>query len=599
MSLGPVFYVEMLTLGRRRRYVLTRMLYGLLLLFVMGTCYMAAFESWRQPVLQQQSQFAYAFFVAFSWVQLIGVLFLTPAMTAGTIAGEHERRTIDYLLTTSLYDSEITLGKYTARVLAIAAQLAAGVPILAIAMMLGGIAPEQLVQSFIIALSTLLSVGGMCLALSTRARTSREAIVRAYVILIAVLVIPPLLWAIFKVWNLQTGADVCRVLTELDPIYYLGVVLIDRNLPQVTFPYFVATHVMLAVATAASSVYGLRRFYVKQAGKAPPQRRTKAEKPTKRWALVPAYSMLWKELTAGRSAIRLGLLGRIAALGLYAMALWFLGLVVWEQFDGGSAYGDREAPHAFGMVGVPMIASLCVLLVASRAAGSITSEREQDTWITLVSTPLTGREIVWAKFCAALYSVKWWYYLVAAAWLLCVVITPEFVWAVPLLMFVHLAVLALTAALGVLCSLNSATSLRAMGMALAVIVLGLSIAPLFCAVLVRSETLLGFSLPVLLGGAHFAMWQTTHSTWGRHDSEFAAILTAAALLYAVAALICYSASVVNFDAMIGRTTEKLGAGRTHVPEPQANSVAAAPTEIATDQTGKLAVESPGEPEQRA
>src|SRR5689334_22633935 len=100
------------------------------------------------------------------------------------------------------------------------------------------------------------------------------------------------------------------------------------------------------------------------------------------------------------------------------------------QFDT-PTYRDRESPHVYGMIAVPMIASLCILLVAGRSAGSVTAEREQDTWITLVSTPLSGREIVWAKFCAAVYSVRWWCYVIAAAWLLCVVITPKFIWAVP------------------------------------------------------------------------------------------------------------------------------------------------------------------------
>lgn len=598
MSLGPVFYIEMLTVGRRRRYVFTRVLYGAVLLFLMGICYMTAFDRWQQPMLQQQAAFAFGFFVAFSWVQLIGVLFLTPAMTAGTIAGEHERRTIDYLLTTSLYDTEITLGKFTARMLAIAAQLAAGVPILAVAMTLGGIAPQQLWQSFLVSLSTLLSVGGMCLALSTRARTSREAIVRSYVILVALLVIPPMLWALSQMWSWPSARDVSRVLTELNPIYYLGAVLFDRSLPWVTLPYFVATHMTFAAVCAASSVFSLRRFYVRQAGKAPPAARTaKAEKPSKRWALVPAYSMLWKELIAGRGAIRLGLLGRIAAIGLYGMALWFLGMVVYEQFNA-RTHGDREVPHVYGMIGVPMISSLCLLLVAGRAAGSVTAEREQDTWITLISTPLTGREIVWAKFCAAIYSVRWWYYIVAAEWLICVLITPGFLWAVPILICVHLVILTLTAAIGVLCSLNSSTSLRAMGMALAVIVLALSIAPLFCALLVRSEALVGFSLPVLLGGAHFVLWQTTDSSLGRGDSEFAVILTTAALMYGVAALLCYTAAVVNFDAMIGRTVEKPNADGTDGSEAPANKNDTGPPETAVPTIATLATETPGEPEQR-
>ena len=184
MSLGPVFYVEMLTVGRRRRYVLTRMLVRIAFARRHGALLHHGVQSLERPRLRQQAQFAFGFFMAFSWVQLIGVLFLTPAMVAGTIAGEHERRTIDYLLTTSLGDVEITLGKFVARMLAITAQLAAGIPILAIAMTLGGISPEQLFNSFGITLLTLLSVGGLCLALSARARTSREAIVRAYIVIV-------------------------------------------------------------------------------------------------------------------------------------------------------------------------------------------------------------------------------------------------------------------------------------------------------------------------------------------------------------------------------------------------------------------------------
>ena len=40
---------------------------------------------------------------------------------------------------------------------------------------------------------------------------------------------------------------------------------------------------------------------------------------------------------------------------------------------------------------------LWMLAVAGSAAGSITSEQEEDTWISLVSTTLTGPEIIRAK----------------------------------------------------------------------------------------------------------------------------------------------------------------------------------------------------------
>lgn len=51
---------------------------------------------------------------------------------------------------------------------------------------------------------------------------------------------------------------------------------------------------------------------------------------------------------------------------------------------------------------VPMIFTLGLLGVATRAAASITSEHEGDTWTCLTATDLTGREVVFGKVLGAL-----------------------------------------------------------------------------------------------------------------------------------------------------------------------------------------------------
>ena len=578
MSLGPVFHVEMLTVSRRRRYFFTRVFYGLILLTIMSICYGESFRVWRGTDLNQQAAFAASFFMAFSWVQLIGVLFMTPAMVAGTIAGEHERKTIDYLLTTTLTDIEITLGKFAARLLAIGMQLAAGVPILAIAMTLGGIAPEMLFKSFFIAVASLISVGGLCLFLSSRARTSREAIVRSYVVLTALMLVPPIVWAFAELFNGRSGLTFLRVLTELNPLAYLGLAIFAEQAAGVAFSYFMAFHLSSGVLLAGLAVYNLRRFYVQQMGLAPlkpkVKSKTSGEKRGPRWSLFPEYSMLWKEVVAGRGAIRLGWIGKLAALALYALALWGLGAVVYEQFDYNpygsySDTGDKQAPHVFGGVAVPMIASLAMLLIAGRAAGSITSEREQDTWLTLISTPLTDREIVWAKFCAAIYSVRYWYLLVVLGWLLCIVITPEFWWAVPILVVVHLVMLSLAASIGVFCSLASKTSLRAMGAALTVLVVVLSIGPAFLAAISEAEFFVGFSLPMTMGAAHFMSWASTRGSIGRFEADMAGGVFVATIVYAIASVGIYASCIVNFDALTGRIVTPIGEPRRRPSDPVA------------------------------
>ena len=51
---------------------------------------------------------------------------------------------------------------------------------------------------------------------------------------------------------------------------------------------------------------------------------------------------------------------------------------------------------------VPLIYVLGMLGIAGSAAATITSEHEEDTWVSLTSTDLTGREIIFAKILGAM-----------------------------------------------------------------------------------------------------------------------------------------------------------------------------------------------------
>ena len=46
---------------------------------------------------------------------------------------------------------------------------------------------------------------------------------------------------------------------------------------------------------------------------------------------------------------------------------------------------------------VPLLYLVGIVTVAGAAAAAITSEHEEDTWVSLTATDLTGREIVLAK----------------------------------------------------------------------------------------------------------------------------------------------------------------------------------------------------------
>ena len=126
------------------------------------------------------ARFSAAFFDTFAVLQLLAVVLLGPAMVAGTIAAERERRTIEYLFASSLSNAEIVLGKLAARLLHVVYVILAGVPVLALVMLLGGIAPEAVLVLLILTLSTVLTVSTLSIAVSVwsarRGRRSRGRI---------------------------------------------------------------------------------------------------------------------------------------------------------------------------------------------------------------------------------------------------------------------------------------------------------------------------------------------------------------------------------------------------------------------------------------
>jgi hypothetical protein len=223
------------------------------------------------------------------------------------------------------------------------------------------------------------------------------------------------------------------------------------------------------------------------------------------------------------------------------------------------------------MVMVPLVFGLMLLLVTSNAAGAITSEREKDTWITLICTPVEGRDVIRAKILATLYGVRYWYALIVVTWILTACFRPTFLFVVPVIVAVHAGCALFTASLGVRCSLQASTSLKSMGLALAIVVVGVSIAPLmglgFAAIVVRGDSdVMGFlfpsSLPVLFSAPHPLINSifAEHGSAGRAASFVIGICLSCGA-YTLAAWLIYSQSVDLFDRYAGRSTWRSAGAR--------------------------------------
>ena len=77
----------------------------------------------------------------------------------------------------------------------------------------------------------------------------------------------------------------------------------------------------------------------------------------------------------------------------------------WDRGYGlqfGDGYYARDNFRFFIRMVLPLLYLLGILKVAGMAAGAITSEHEEDTWVSMTSSVLTGREIIIAKLVGAL-----------------------------------------------------------------------------------------------------------------------------------------------------------------------------------------------------
>src|SRR5262245_11358996 len=170
---------------RRGRYFLLRTMYVIALLLLMYMTFEGTIgikTSAARP--NDLAEFASRFFYRFMLMQFFAVLLLTPAYVGGAIAEEKVRQTLDYLLTTDLTNREIILGQLVSRLANLALFFIAGLPILSLMQLFGGVSPELLWCGFAATLLSLISLSSISLWFSMQMKKPRDAIVLSYLLVI-------------------------------------------------------------------------------------------------------------------------------------------------------------------------------------------------------------------------------------------------------------------------------------------------------------------------------------------------------------------------------------------------------------------------------
>lgn len=179
---NPIFESSM---KRRMRSYRAPMLLTLYILFMLLVSFMAITTLQQSTVTLGDLRAGLETYLYLSIMQFALIVLVAPALTAGAIAGERERQTLDLLLCTRVGAVRITLGKLFSSVCFLALLIVSSLPIAAVTLFFGGVSIGDMLLMSLFLLVTAIAccaIGLFCSALLKRTVT---ATVVAYLIVFA------------------------------------------------------------------------------------------------------------------------------------------------------------------------------------------------------------------------------------------------------------------------------------------------------------------------------------------------------------------------------------------------------------------------------
>jgi len=417
---GPIFEKELRISSRRRRNYALRFFYITLLTAFVAMVWLsvvhvhgsASFVQSRMAAAAKQIIITVAFF-QFITTQVLAVIMLSTA-----ISDEVYHRTLGLLMTTPINSLQIVMGKMLSKLLQLILLLAITLPILAIIRVFGGVSWSYLLSSLCITLTAMLLAASVSLAFSIRNRRAYAVIIKTAFVLGAVyFVLPGALATLTNAFLPVFGgighlrgvftSNAAVAMVHLNPflaMWQVTEVMISPGSRAIPFSWPVHCIFMLgsSAAVLAWSVKVVRRTALRQAtGQLEPTLKNRSKAAHANAASdssdghvqrVIGPPIVWKELRApfiqgvdNRNSY-IGLLVAVAALGVTYLATARQGAL------------DEGYSHvSYGLLFVLMGIIFGVVVSATR----VTSERESQTWLLLLTTSLGDWDILMGKAVSA------------------------------------------------------------------------------------------------------------------------------------------------------------------------------------------------------
>jgi ABC-type transport system involved in multi-copper enzyme maturation permease subunit len=515
---------------------------GILLVIVLGTFaswYFAAGGRMSREMMSQVAERSYLF-VGMAYATLLLGL---ATVAAVSIAGEMDRKTLGFVLTTRLRSAEIVMGKLAAILAGFAMDLGIGLPIMILLSVLGGVPPQLVLIAYAGISSTAVIVVAIGIFVSAGAANGRRALNVTLFSIMAWLILPVFVGQtpIFSYIGLrppQFLMDINAWLLASNPITLLPMFLIGGVRPAALY-HNVGWMCGLQLASAPILILGaiarLRPAYRANVGGDGGAITRGLRRPAWRFRPRPPVAddpILWREMYTNRGGLIGQVIGQcfgLAVLAALAYGTFFFGrrafVELWHH--GYTAVASTAEKPEMNLVlryymddsgsNVPVdarrvdfnlflrfttlsIVFMISLISAGIAVELISTEKAKDTWNSLIATSLSAREILLGKFRAALWRLRWLGSIIFVLWSLGLLSGAIH----PLGYLAAVLIFGSSIAFYVLFGLMAATRAEARSSASAGV--GMLILPI-------QSAILPFLLPVGLNSVLWGMGSTPFVTW--------------------------------------------------------------------------------------
>ena len=121
-------------------------------------------------------------FIGILFIELMLIIFIVPALTAGAITSERERKTYDLLQTTLITKASFVVGKMESALGYIMLLLLSAIPLQSIAFLFGGVSESELILALVVLAVSAITLGAFGMFFSSVTDRTLSATVRAYTV---------------------------------------------------------------------------------------------------------------------------------------------------------------------------------------------------------------------------------------------------------------------------------------------------------------------------------------------------------------------------------------------------------------------------------